>query len=98
MLKQGSYTFLFGGGVMKGCKYLATKIKKKSLALATAIIVPSLFSISMVYGIHQMKGTTPKPLESTIPTATLIIPATAFWGNKKRKELELNSLSSSENS
>jgi hypothetical protein len=33
---------------------------------------------------HNLKGT-PKPLESTIPT-TIIIPATAIWGFKKRKE------------
>ena len=29
-LKQGSYTFFFGGAVMKGCEYLATKINNKT--------------------------------------------------------------------
>jgi len=30
-LKQGSYTFLFGGVIMRGCENLATRIKKKQL-------------------------------------------------------------------
>jgi len=90
--KQGSYTFLFGGSIMKGCEYLATKIKKKSVALAAAVIIPSAISIGLTYGIHSTKGT-PKPFESTIPTAVLVIPSTAIWGYKKRKQyFNLNEL------
>ena len=84
-VKQGSYTFLFGGSIMKGCEYLATKIKKEAVALAAAIIIPSAVSIGLTYGVHSTKGT-PKPLESTIPTATLVIPSTAIWGYRKRKQ------------
>lgn len=90
-LKQGSYTFLFGGSVMKCCEYLATEIKKKAIALAAAVIIPSAASIGLTYGIHSTKGT-PKPFESTVPTAVLVIPSTAFWGIKKRKYSDLNEL------
>jgi len=86
-LKQGAYTFLSGGSIMKGCEYLATKINDRTKALIASIIIPSLVSISLTYGVHSMKGT-PKPIESTIPTAALVIPSTAIWGITKRKQLE----------
>jgi hypothetical protein len=81
-LKQGSYTAIFGGFIMKSCEYLATSIKKRSVALAAAIIIPSLISIGLTFGVHSLKGT-PKPVESTIPTALLVIPSTAVWGYMK---------------
>ncbi len=87
-LKQGSYTLVFGGVVMRGCEYLATKIKKKALALTASIIIPTATSVCLTYGVHKTRGT-PKPFESTIPTATLLIPATAFWGNRKRRQYQV---------
>ena len=83
--KQGGYTFLFGGSVMKGCEYLAITIRKQSFALAAAIIIPSIITLSLTFGLHKLKGT-PLPIESTFPTL-LIIPATAVWGYKKRTHL-----------
>jgi len=84
-LKQLVYTFLFGGIIMRGCEYLATRIRKPVFALAAAIILPSAVAIGLTYGVHSMKGT-PKPVESTIPTAVLVIPSTAGWGYRKRKQ------------
>jgi len=86
-LKQATYTFFFGGFLMKWCEYLATSIKKQTLAIVASVLIPSVFTLLLTYSMHNMKGT-PKPLESTFPT-TIIIPATAIWGLKKRKELEL---------
>ncbi len=86
-LKQGSYTFLLGGIFMKGCENLATKIKRRTLAIVTAIIIPSALTLLLTYTMHNFKGT-PKPLESTIPTV-LIIPATAVWSTRKRKQLDM---------
>jgi hypothetical protein len=83
-LKQGGYTFLFGGIIMRSCETLAVRIRTRSVALAAAVIIPSAVSILFTFGIHSMKGT-PKPLESTIPTAILVIPSTAVWGFGKRK-------------
>jgi hypothetical protein len=84
-LKQAAYTFLFGGLIMRSCELLATRIRKRTLALAAAILIPSLISIGLTYGVHSMKGT-PKPVESTIPTALLVIPSTAVWGFMKQRE------------
>ena len=83
-LKQGTYTFLLGGLLMKGCEQLATRIEKKELAIAAAVLVPSIVTLVLTFFVHSLKGT-PKPLESTIPT-TIIIPATWVWGIMKRKE------------
>ena len=84
-LKQLVYTFLFGGFIMRGCEYLATRIRKRIFALAASVIIPSAVAIGLTYGVHSMKGT-PRPLGSTIPTAVLVIPSTAVWGYRKRKQ------------
>jgi hypothetical protein len=88
-LKQGGYTFLFGGVFMKGCENLATKIRRRTLAIVASVVIPSALTLVLTYTMHNFKGT-PKPLESTIPTL-LIIPATAVWGFKKRNQIELQS-------
>ncbi len=85
-LKQGGYTFFFGGLIMKFCEYLAVKVKIRTLALAAAVIIPTAIALTLTFGLHNLKGT-PKPLASTIPTL-MIIPATAVWGYKKRKQIE----------
>lgn len=83
-LKQAIYTFFVGGFIMRSCEYLATRIKTKSLAIASAIILPSALTLTLTYGVHNLKGT-PKPKKSTIPT-TLVIPSTAYWATRKRKQ------------
>ena len=84
-LKQGTYTFLFGGSIMRGCEYLATTIRKRTAALVAATVIPSAIAICLTFGVHHLKGT-PKPVASTIPTAILVIPSTAIWGIRKRKQ------------
>ena len=85
-LKQGSYTFLLGGTFMKGCEYLATNIRKRTLAIMASAVIPSVLTLLLTYGMHTLKGT-PKPLESTIPTL-IIIPATIIWGFNRRNREE----------
>jgi hypothetical protein len=82
-LKQGTYTAVFGGIIMRGCEALATRIQKKVVALIAAVLIPATISIALTYGVHCMKGT-PRPVESTIPTVVLIIPSTVIWGFMKR--------------
>jgi hypothetical protein len=82
-LKQGCYTLLFGGIIMRGCELLSTKIANPVAAIAAAIIIPSVVAISLTLIVHNLKGT-PRPVASTVPTALLIIPSTAVWGFLKR--------------
>ena len=83
-IKQGVYTFFFGGFIMKLCETLAVKGHSGWLAIVLAVLVPSFISLALTFGVHSMKGT-PKPVESTIPTAVFVIPSTLVWGIMKRK-------------
>ncbi len=87
-LKQATYTFIFGGTIMKICENVAIGVKKRITALIAAVIVPSTVSLLLTFGMHNLKGT-PRPLASTIPTAFFIIPSTAVWGMRKRKQFDL---------
>jgi len=55
-LKQGIYTFFFGGIIMKGAERFATEISKKGLALFLACLVPSFVSITLIFTMHSLKG------------------------------------------
>jgi hypothetical protein len=89
-LKQGTYTFFFGGVITKMSERLSTEIKRKVLALIAACLIPSMVSITLTFGMHNLKGT-PKPLESTIPTAVMVIPSTFIWGLINRRKMEKQS-------
>jgi hypothetical protein len=87
-LKQGLYTFFFGGFIMKMCEILSLKLNPPPLAVFLSMLLPSIISLGLTYGLHSMKGT-PKPLESTLPTAVFVIPSTLVWGyinRYKRKQ------------
>jgi len=86
-IKQGIYTFFFGGSIMKLCEIIATRISAKNLAIFLATLIPSFISLALTFGLHSLKGT-PRPIESTIPTAVFVIPSTAVWGYLKRKKLD----------
>ncbi len=86
-LKQGVYTFFFGGIITKMAERLATEIKRKGTALLLACLLPSFLSIVLTFGLHNLKGT-PKPLQSTIPTVILVIPSTFVWGYINRRKME----------
>lgn len=84
-MKQGIYTFFFGGFVMKLCETIAVRLNPKFLAILLGFMIPSFISLILTYGVHSLKGT-PMPLESTIPTAIFVIPSTLVWGYVKRSK------------
>lgn len=86
-VKQGAYTFLFGGSIMKLCETIALKMNPRWVALGLAMLIPSTVSLLLTYGLHSLKGT-PLPFESTIPTAVFVIPSTFVWGYLKRKTID----------
>jgi peptidoglycan/LPS O-acetylase OafA/YrhL len=86
-LKQGTYTFFFGGIIMRMSERIATEVNRRLLALILACVIPSMVSLTLTFGLHSLKGT-PKPLASTIPTAIFVIPSTFIWGLMSRKRLE----------
>jgi len=88
-LKQATYTFLFGGIIMKTCERLAVEVNPANLAITLAIIIPSFVAITLTFAIHSLRGT-PEPVQSTLPTAILIIPSTLVWSLRKRKRSSNN--------
>ena len=86
-LKQGTYTFFFGGVIMKMSERLATEVKRRTLALILSCVIPSMVSLTLTFGVHNLKGT-PLPAKSTIPTAIFVIPSTAVWGRMKRNNMK----------
>lgn len=88
-LKQGIYTFFFGGIIMKMCENIARRMNPRWLAILLAVVIPSFVSLALTFGLHSLKGT-PKPVESTIPTAIFVIPSTLIWGIIKRRSVKGN--------
>ncbi|MEZ5084610.1 MAG: hypothetical protein R2750_14390 [Bacteroidales bacterium] len=87
-LKQGVYTFFFGGTIMRLCEIIAIKLNPAFWAVFLAMLIPSFISLVLTYGVHSLKGT-PKPIESTIPTAIFVIPSTFIWGYLKRMKITI---------
>lgn len=69
-LKQGVYTFLFGGLILKVLERIVKGIRQEWLAYVCAITAATLITVSLVYIVHSLKGT-PRPFASTIPTIIL---------------------------
>lgn len=84
-LKQGTYTFFFGGFVTKTCENLATQIKRTLTALLAATLFPSLFAIAATLTVHHIKGT-PEPFYSTLPTIIFAPPSFLVIGYLQRRK------------
>ncbi len=82
-MKQGAYTFFFGGILIKMLDTIVTRIPNRYLAIITATLVISVTTIILVYGIHNMKGT-PRPFESTLPTIAMAPPGFLALAIRKR--------------
>jgi hypothetical protein len=85
--KQAVYTFFVGGFMVRICENVATYFESPKVSKVMSILVPSALTLGLTYFVHSMEGTT-EPLESTIPTFLLAPPSFAFWGHKKRNQLE----------
>ena len=85
--KQFAYTLFLGGVFVKMVENLAIKWEDKWISYSLAIIIPSMTTIILNYGLHMIKGT-PEPLNSTIPTIVTAPFSFAIWAYMKRSELE----------
>ena len=85
-LKQGAYTFLMGGLIMKLCENLAIKYNNRSLSLILAVTIPVIVTTLATFLVHSLRGT-PEPINSTIPTVIFGAPSFTVWAIRKRKKL-----------
>ncbi|MGB1217202.1 MAG: hypothetical protein ACPG5P_04965, partial [Saprospiraceae bacterium] len=82
-LKQGAYTFLFGGIVVKICETLARKPRVRWMGILLGMSIASLITITAVFFVHNMKGT-PEPYYSTLPVIFIGPPGFFFVAKKAR--------------
>ncbi len=85
-LKQGVYTFVAGGFLMRFTENLSIKWENQFFSYTMAVFIPTSLSILLTYGIHSLKGT-PEPLLSTVPTIILSPLGFFWWAFRKRNTL-----------
>lgn len=85
-LKQGVYTFIFGGAVLKLCAQIASRAGPRARVLTAAVVLPSFITSSAFFLVHNLRGT-PEPLLSCIPVVATSPPGFAFWAWRTRRGL-----------
>jgi hypothetical protein len=83
-LKQFAYTFFMGALIMRLCTRLALRDGPDATAILSAVVIPSMVTISATFVLHSMRGT-PEPLLSTLPVAVLSPPAFTAWARRVRR-------------
>lgn len=84
--KQGAYTFLAGGFMMRFSENLSIRYKNQLISITLAVVVPSCVAVTLTYIVHSLKGT-PEPFNSTLPTIMLAPFGFFWWAFRKRKQL-----------
>lgn len=82
--KQGLYTAVASGFLLRLCQRLAAGPGPDLAALAKAVAAPSVLAILLTFGVHNLKGT-PEPLASTVPTMLVVPPGFLLWALRKRR-------------
>jgi len=65
-LKQGCYTWFFGGSLVRLCETFSLKGEKKWRSILLGTLIPTTIAICAVLTIHHLKGT-PRPFYSSVP-------------------------------
>ncbi|MEM7549350.1 MAG: hypothetical protein AAF363_06745 [Bacteroidota bacterium] len=83
--KQAVYTFFFGGFFTRLCENICLQFENLALGVLVSTIVVSLLTLSIIFFIHNLKGT-PKPIESTLAMAVIVPPGFALTAYHKRRK------------
>ncbi len=68
-MKEGAKCLLVGTMNLSICRGLARNVENRVKAYTLATIIPTILSVGLTYGVHAYLRGTPKPLDSTAPTA-----------------------------
>ncbi|WP_430810722.1 MULTISPECIES: hypothetical protein [unclassified Carboxylicivirga] len=85
--KQALYTFFIGGVMTKMTENIVLHITHRAKALLLAVLLPTLLTSALTFGVHSLKGT-PEPFISTIPTFLFAPPGFFVWAWRKRRQME----------
>lgn len=87
--KQGTYTFLAGGIIMRFTERLATRPHwSRGAALTVATLAPSVIAVGATFLVHSLRGT-PEPVASTLPTLVMAPPSFFGWALRKRTRMKM---------
>jgi len=81
--KQATYTFFAGGYMVRLNERIALALDPAFLAVIAGMLCSGTLAISLTYLVHSLRGT-PEPLNSTLPTLVLLVPAFIFLGIRAR--------------
>lgn len=93
-LKQGLYTLIFGGAIVKLCETQALKSEDKWHGIFRGAAMASVIAITAVLILHHFKGT-PRPFYSSLPiivTAPLSFWVIAWRSRRKEERREIAAL------
>jgi len=83
-LKQGIYTWFFGGAIVKLCETISTRGERKWLNIIKGAATASLIAITAILIVHHFKGT-PRPFYSSLPVMILAPLSFIAIGYRARK-------------
>lgn len=86
-LKQGIYTWFFGGAIVKLCETISQRGERKWLSIMKGVAAASLIAITAILIVHHFKGT-PRPFYSSLPVMTLAPLSFTVIGYRARRKLE----------
>ncbi len=86
-LKQGIYTWFFGGAIVKLCETISQRGQRKWLSIIKGTVTASLIAITAILIVHHFKGT-PRPFYSSLPVMTLAPLSFMVIGYRARRKLE----------
>ena len=69
-LKQGLYTFIVAGLIVRLCRWLAARPLPVVIARSLAVAVPTTVTVTIIYILHSLKGT-PETVNTTVAVAGL---------------------------
>lgn len=84
-LKQGLYTFLFGGVIVRISQRISRTFSQKFWAIFWGTMIPACITTFAIFIVHSFKGT-PYPLLSTLPTLIMAPPGfmiVSYWEYQK---------------
>ena len=85
-LKQGIYTWFFGGAIVKMCETISQRGQHKWRSILAGAAAASVVAITAILIVHHFKGT-PRPFYSSLPVMTLAPLSFLVIGYRARRKI-----------
>lgn len=82
--KQGAYTLVIAGLILRLCERLAVALEPAGLAVVVSTLVSTLVTVGATTLLHHLRGTA-EPWASVIPTLVLGPPSFVAWALRSRR-------------